>query len=266
MISNLMEKMENLESYFTEFITLMNTQQFSSELNYSILNNHTSQLEVLSERGNSSVFIFDFCKKEHVFSAGLYETLIDKNDKSAKGIFSFFNHTVHQEDSINLLKRWITSLKLCYAISPTERKNYKIINDYRIKNGKGEYIRVIDQHQVLELDAQGNIWLAVCFIDISPDQDKYTGVRSSIVNFKTGELVWEALEKTKEEHIPIKLSPREKQILSLIKEGYLSKEIAEKLFLSVHTVNTHRQRILEKLNVGTSIEAIRYSSNLGLLE
>ena len=78
--------------------------------------------------------------------------------------------------------------------------------------------------------------------------------------------MWEALEKTKEEHIPIKLSPREKQILSLIKEGYLSKEIAEKLFLSVHTVNTHRQRILEKLNVGTSIEAIRYSSNLGLLE
>lgn len=260
--------MENLRSYFTEFTTLIGTQQFNlDELNYSVLNNHTSQLKLLSEIGNSSIFIFDLCKKEHVFSSGLYETLVDEKDKSAKGIFSFFNHTVHQEDSVTLLKRWITSLKLCYAIAPAERKNYKIINDYRIKNKNGEYIRVIDQHQVLELDSQGNIWLAVCFIDISPDQDKYTGVRSSIVNFKTGELVWEALSKEKiSEQNPIKLSSREKQILVLIKEGYLSKEIAEKLCLSVHTVNTHRQRILEKLNVDNSIEAIKYSSDLGLLE
>lgn len=260
--------MESLESYFTEFTTLIGIQQFSSnDLNYSVLNNHTTQLQLLSDIGNSSVFVFDLCKKEHVFSAGLYGTLVDKNDKSTNGILSFFNHTVHQEDSITLLKRWITSIKLCYAVSPDERKNYKIINDYRIKNRRGEYIRVIDQHQVLELDAQGNIWLAVCIIDISPDQDKYTGVRSSIVNFKTGEVVWEALEKERNAELnSVKLSPREKQVLSLIKEGYLSKEIADKLSLSVHTVNTHRQRILEKLKVDTSIEAINHSSTLGLLE
>ncbi len=260
--------MENLESYFTEFTTLIGAQQFSStDLNYSILNHHTTQLKLLSDIGNSSIFIFDLCKKEHVFSAGLYGKLVNLNDRSVEGIFSFFNDTVHQDDSITLIKRWITSIKLCYAISPEERKDYKIINDYRIKNGKGKYIRVIDQHQVLELDAQGNIWLAVCFIDISPDQDKYTGVRSSVVNFKTGELVWDALNKVKNTgSTSIKLSPREKEILSLIKDGYLSKEIAVKLSLSVHTVNTHRQRILEKLKVDTSIEAIKYSSDLGLLE
>lgn len=258
--------MENLESYFTEFTALIGTQQFSSnDLNYSVLNDHTNQLQLMSNIGNSSIFVFDLCKKEHVFSTGLYGALVDKNDKSTNGIFSFFNHTVHQEDAVTLLKRWITSIKLCYAVAPEERKNYKIINDYRIKNRKGEYIRVIDQHQVLELDTQGNIWLAVCFIDISPDQDKFTGVRSSIVNFKTGEVVWEALEKKNPENTLIKLSSREKEILSLIKDGFLSKEIAEKLSLSVHTVNTHRQRILEKLKVDTSIEAIKHSSNLGLL-
>ncbi len=258
--------MENLESYFTEFTELIGIQQFNSnELNYSILNNHTTQLKLLSELSNSSIFIFDLCRKELVFSSGLYAKLVDENDKSANGILSFFNHMVHHEDSVTLLKRWINSLKSCYNISPAERKNYKVINDYRMKNSKEEYIRVIDQHQVLELDKQGNIWLSVCFIDISPDQDKYTGVRSTIVNFKTGELVWEALNKQKNTE-NIKLSTREKEILSLIKEGYLSKEIAEKLFLSVHTINTHRQRILEKLKVDTSIEAIKYSSELGLLE
>jgi DNA-binding NarL/FixJ family response regulator len=35
--------------------------------------------------------------------------------------------------------------------------------------------------------------------------------------------------------------------------------------LSIHTVNTHRQRILEKLNADSPIDAIRYASSLNLL-
>jgi DNA-binding CsgD family transcriptional regulator len=260
--------MENLESYFREFIALMDTQQFKlQEMNYALLKNHKTQLKQLSDLGNSSVFIFDLCKKEHVFSSGLYEDFIDETDRSGNGILNFLNKTVHEEDSISLIKRWISSLKLCYAVSPPERKNYKIINDYRVKNKNGDYVRVVDQHQVLELDLQGNIWLSLCIIDISPHQDKESGVKSSIVNFKTGEFIWEYFdpERIKEDQ-QIKLSSREKEILSLIKEGYLSKEIAEKLFLSVHTVNTHRQRILEKLKVANSMEAIKYASDLGLLK
>jgi hypothetical protein len=184
--------MENLERYFREFINLMDTQQFDlKQMNYAVLKSHKSQLKQLSSLGNSSVFIFDLCKKEHVFSSGLYENFIDKTDRSATGILNFLDKTVHEEDSIKLIKRWTSSLKLCYAVSPAERKNYKIINDYRVKNKNGDYVRVIDQHQVLELDPEGNIWLSLCIIDISPDQDKENGVRSSIVNFKTGEMIWE---------------------------------------------------------------------------
>jgi DNA-binding CsgD family transcriptional regulator len=258
--------MENLKNYFTEFITLMEAQQFNSnELNYGVLKNHRAQLKQLSNVGNSSVFIFDLCKKEHVFASGLYENFIDKTDRSAIGILNFLDQTVHEEDSITLIKRWITSLKLCYAAAPSERKNYKIINDYRIKNKNGDLVRVVDQHQVLELDAQGNIWLSLCLIDISPDQNRSEGVKSSIVNFKTGELIWEDLPTEKEPVDRPVLTSREKEILSLSKDGYLSKEIAKKLFLSVHTVNTHRQRILEKLEVNNSMEAIKYATTLKML-
>lgn len=260
--------MENLERHFNDFITLMDTQQFNlKEMNYAVLKSHKTQLKQLSQLGNSSVFIFDLCKKEHVFSSGLYEDFIDKSDRSVKGILNFLDKTVHEEDAVTLIKRWSTSLKLCYAVSPDERKNYKIINDYRVKNKNGEYVRVIDQHQVLELDEEGNIWLSLCIIDISPDQDKENGVRSSVVNFKTGEMIWEYFDPDRTiDHQQIKLSSREKEILFLIKEGYLSKEIAQKLFLSVHTINTHRQRILEKLKVANSMEAIKYASDLGLLK
>lgn len=258
--------MENLNNYFTEFISLMDAQRFNlGELNYGVLKNHKTRLKHISDLGNSSVFIFDLCKKEHVFSSGLYESFIDKTDRSAQGILNFLDQTVHADDSITLIKRWINSLRLCYGAAPAERKNYKIINDYRIRNKKGDFIRVVDQHQVLELDAQGNIWLSLCVIDISPDQNKDQGVKSSIVNFKTGELVWEDIGQQKEMGDPV-LSLREKEVLLLIREGYMSKEIAKKLYLSVHTVNTHRQRILEKLRVDTSIEAIRCATVLGILK
>ena len=53
------------------------------------------------------------------------------------------------------------------------------------------------------------------------------------------------------------LTPREREILALAKEGMFSKEISEKLNISIHTVNRHRQNILEKLQVDNIIEAIR---------
>lgn len=56
------------------------------------------------------------------------------------------------------------------------------------------------------------------------------------------------------------LSDREKQIITCIAKGWSNKEIAEKLFLSVHTVMTHRRNIVNKLDIhsasGLTIYAI----------
>jgi DNA-binding CsgD family transcriptional regulator len=61
------------------------------------------------------------------------------------------------------------------------------------------------------------------------------------------------------------LSQREIQILQMVKDGYLSKEISDKLAISVHTVNTHRQRLLQKLGANNSMEAVVFASKLGLV-
>lgn len=54
-----------------------------------------------------------------------------------------------------------------------------------------------------------------------------------------------------------RLTPREEQILKLLAEGLLYKEIAEAAHLSIHTVRSHLRNIYEKLQVRTRSEAIR---------
>jgi len=58
------------------------------------------------------------------------------------------------------------------------------------------------------------------------------------------------------------LSVREKEILKMIQDGKRSKEIAELLFISINTVNRHRQNILEKLRVGNMTEACVMAAKL----
>lgn len=55
------------------------------------------------------------------------------------------------------------------------------------------------------------------------------------------------------------LSSREKEIMQLIAEGFSTREIAEQLDISVHTVNTHRKSIMGKLGVHRQSDLIRYA-------
>ena len=61
------------------------------------------------------------------------------------------------------------------------------------------------------------------------------------------------------------LSPREREILQLVAEGKSSKEIANLLNLSVYTVETHRAKLMEKLNLRNVPELILYAVRKGII-
>jgi two-component system response regulator NreC len=76
------------------------------------------------------------------------------------------------------------------------------------------------------------------------------------------------LEKQKPEEncYPSKLSDREIEITKLIASGLTSKQMAAKLFLSTHTINTHRKNIMKKIGVKGASEVTLYAINEGLVE
>ena len=61
------------------------------------------------------------------------------------------------------------------------------------------------------------------------------------------------------------LTRREKEVLLLIAEGMTNPQIAEKLFVSVTTVNTHRANLLMKFDVNNTASLIKISAGLGLI-
>lgn len=61
------------------------------------------------------------------------------------------------------------------------------------------------------------------------------------------------------------LSEREKEILSWLAKGYTNKEIAESLFISVKTVETHKSHLMDKLGLKSRPELIKFALKKGLL-
>jgi DNA-binding NarL/FixJ family response regulator len=64
---------------------------------------------------------------------------------------------------------------------------------------------------------------------------------------------------------PVSLSERENEIITLIAEGLTNQQIADQLFLSNHTINTHRKNIMSKLGVKNTAGIVMYAVKTNLV-
>lgn len=79
-------------------------------------------------------------------------------------------------------------------------------------------------------------------------------------------LVEDFLGKDPEKHTGTELSSRERGVLQLIAEGFTSKEIADKLELSIHTIHVHKNNIMKKLNIHRQADLIKYALKEGIIQ
>ena len=240
---------------------LPTSSAFINELDYSVIERKKADWLKLSELTHSIVLVFDCCTKKFVF--------VSNNIPQSYGIDSerlFINghepvlEIIHPGDIYYglLVRKKIYSL--LSSLSAEEKMKHKMVHEMRVKNVRGEYIRIIEQEQAIELDKSGNIWLMLSVIDVDASHESEI-TKSHLYNFETGEQIFIDLSDTLEEA----LTNRELRVLQLMKQGLLSKEIATSLNVSINTINTHRQNILLKLKANNSIEAVNIAQRLGLL-
>lgn len=79
-------------------------------------------------------------------------------------------------------------------------------------------------------------------------------------------LLEKSFSKEEDNCEPTPLTAREIEIVRLVAKGLIAKEIAGELNLSVHTVYTHRKKIMKKLAINSSSELVLYAVNQGILD
>ncbi|MCL1676067.1 response regulator transcription factor [Elizabethkingia meningoseptica] len=164
---------------------------------------------------------------------------------------------IHPEDLAEKYRMELYFFHFLKSIPLHKRKDYHVSSALRMKNGKGAYVSVWHRIFYINSTANGSIGLVLCLYSFSLQPGLQNAYEGLIVNTITGEII-----KTSKQESNI-LSEREKEILTFIKNGKPSKEIAAELSISLHTVNRHRQNILEKLHVSNSFEACYKAECLG---
>ncbi len=138
-----------------------------------------------------------------------------------------------------------------------QRADYYLASKLRMKNGLGSYVPVLHRMFYILLPSRNSLWLALCLYN--PIVWKMPA-QCVIVHSADGQM----RELAKQDNAGI-LSAREKQVLHLIDKGLMSKDIAQMLSISIHTVSRHRQEILSKLQAKNSIDACRIAKDLKLI-
>lgn len=256
--------MERLKELEIQFDKILSSQNFvESDLDYKAQEKHLDFIKQVDSINTGALSIYDLCKREHLYYSPKFESVFgwDLSKLETNG-HEYSNSLIHPDDLLFIVEAGCYFTSIGLSLSPENRPNIKMYMDYRIKGKDGNYVRVIEQHSILESDINGNIWLALSTLDLSPYTDLNSSLLSRMLDVKTGNLYQFPPPDIKKKNI---LTMREKEILNLISKGLISKQIADTLFISVNTVNTHRQRIIEKLDVSSTSEAIRYAIDLGLL-
>lgn len=130
-----------------------------------------------------------------------------------------------------------------------KRTDYYMATILRLNDHQDSPIEVLHRMYYRYDDRMDAIRFGVCVYGPAPFS---LPAKSIVIDSITGK--WEELSSTDDHRI---LTPREKQVLTLIESGMTSQDIADHLCISRNTVSRHRQEILSKLQVRNSTEACR---------
>lgn len=160
--------------------------------------------------------------------------------------------------------------KLISNATPEERKNLVCTHTVRIQNkSNGEVKWVLVQFLDYIFDDKDQmIFILVSITDIS--HLGYDG-KAKLTIFDTSNDMRKVYyshtpaDETPEESPLVKFSPRQKEIIHLMGQGYASKQIADLLHISQNTVNNHRSNILKLANVPNSAALLVFANRHGLI-
>lgn len=152
-------------------------------------------------------------------------------------------------------------LKFLEQMTPAERTHYQASCAMRLAQSEGRQpVLILHTTRTMYSAADGTALCGICTYAPMPQQNK--DYVSCIVNIATGQTVERRRYEDCGSHL---LSRRQLEVLSLLAKGLASKQISQRLYISLNTVNRHRQDILSALRVNNTAAAVETALRMHII-
>jgi len=217
-------------------------------------------LEEMTKNNKQFILIFDMIRMNVAFSSKMTHELLGINHEEISPYH--FKEATHPDD----LKRnelGIAKLfKTAHEFFVAKKGEILISSNFRFRNLTGNYSNQLVQGYLFYSPALND---TVYFVNINTDIDWYKNFKGSFhyyIGNDMSKFRYPDDKLLRESH---PFSDREFEIIKLVHAGLDSEQISLKLFLSKHTVNTHRKNILEKSGKAHMPDLIYFLKEQGLL-
>ncbi|CAN5747472.1 hypothetical protein BH24BAC1_BH24BAC1_41460 [soil metagenome] len=237
----------------------------ASPLNYRELLRKNPALELVLSLGPGITWILHVPTGRYDFVSNNAQALLGYSSQELiKGEVGFLATLIHPADFSWLQALLWRTQDHVQTLPPRQRLYHRVSFDCRVRKSDGSYIRVLNQVTVLQTDDEGAV-------------THLLGSTTDITNWKKRETLVATVHEadggsgpvyTSAEGLPAPqttLSKRECEIVKLLAQGLSSKQIADRLFISRHTVSTHRQNIIEKTGSKNTGELVHRAMGRGLI-
>lgn len=250
-----------MDKYFEPINRLYLSQPFDEKGDEGNLKKCFQIAEAYALVENAIVSMGDSIRNcSYCFFGGLADVLGLSDDERMPVIPSLYEDFIfsraNEDDLMLRHAHELAYLHYTEKCTPDERRNFILSDILRMRDKGGAWREVRHRLFSPEGTSDGCYWLNMCIYTLCHGNQDVP----KIVNTRTGE----CRILTTDDYVNI-LSPRETSVLMLIDNGLQSKEIADRLCISVNTVHRHRQNILQKLKVGNAIEACKVAKAMGLI-
>jgi DNA-binding CsgD family transcriptional regulator len=218
------------------------------------------ELEEMMEKNDQFFYLADLIRINIIYTSKRSEEMMGIEPKDLS-LYHFYDATHPDDIKRNSLGR-ATSLKLANDLFVAE-KGWKLLSTtLRIKNPEGQYNNLLMQ---LYLFYSSRPYKTVYLLKVHTNIDWSKNIKNCYHYYLGEDLSYFKYPDPEMLKIGNVFSKRELEIIRLIGKSYNSDQIAEQLFLSPHTVNTHRRNILNKTGMSNMSELIYDLMERGLL-
>ena len=217
---------------------------------------HKKLLEIF-QVGESYYYIVNLAQVKMEYVSDKVIPIIGVRSREAFTVEYIFEN-VHPDDKERFIAHEKTVTTFFNQLPPEKVLKYKVTYDYRLRRTDGQYIWILMQTVTIQTNESGAVI-------------RVLGVQSDITHLKTGDIPAGlsfigldgepsyynvAVASGRQQASNELFTKREKEVLGLIVNAKSTKNIAETLFISIHTVNTHRKNILAKSGCYNTVDLV----------